>query len=190
MAYDVDTIEALLKTLHERLQEDLFAIITILNREERLEDWLNLMGMSDLIESKKEETYGTKTGRIIVIGESRVKKNVLESIMEEMGIDKHRLSCCLEYHDIKHYHFRNHQWNLEDAIIFVGSMGHKAEAIDGYSSPIAMMEQESGYPPVLRLEESDHSLANVTKSNFRNGLQKAIDEGIISVDHLAAEETA
>ena len=51
-----------------------------------------------------------KTGKIVVIGQSDVKAEVLLSIAKKLGLDKSRFESHLDYDDAKNFNFRKTQW--------------------------------------------------------------------------------
>ena len=51
-----------------------------------------------------------KKGKIVVIGQSDVKPEVLLSIAKQLGLDKKRLELYLEYEDAKKFNFQKMQW--------------------------------------------------------------------------------
>ena len=79
----------------EELLDDIRIRIIEANLGGTLEELLAKMGMSDLLEA--EDKYETYTdGKIVVIGDSNVKEEVLRAIAEKAGVDKKRLEFCLD----------------------------------------------------------------------------------------------
>lgn len=180
MAFSIDKLMQIEEILRPMLQEDLVAILAKLNREEKLEDFCRMIGAEEALGSQQEELFQpTKSGMIVVLGDSQVKENYMQGILKNLGLRKERLECHLGYHEAKSFPFRTIRYQVKYALILVGSMGHKAEDIGDYSSAIAMMEQEDGYPPVVRLGTNG---LKITKSNFREALEKALKDGIIQRD--------
>ena len=86
-------IEELLEledSLRIELNDNLTGILTNLNRTDQLEMFLSLVGMEHLL--AKDDGYQVyKSGKIVVIGQSDVKAEVLLSIGKKLGIDKENL---------------------------------------------------------------------------------------------------
>ena len=54
MALSIIELSDLEEKIIKRLSEEITAILSKLNRTERLEEWLDMMNMSDLLQSKDE----------------------------------------------------------------------------------------------------------------------------------------
>ena len=150
-------------------------ILTRLNRSEQLENFLDYVGLKHLLgEEPRYEVF--KNGKIIVIGQSDVKGEVLLSIAKNLGIEKGRLELYLEYEDAKKFDFRKIRWQPKYSLVMVGPMPHSGSGKGAYSSMIASLESESGYPPVVRLGSNG---LKITKSDFRKRLQEELSAQII-----------
>lgn len=176
MVFDVDRVAQIEENLRPRLQDELMEILVKLNRDEELETFCRMIGAEDLLGERKDVHYSTKSGLIVVIGESRVKENVMQGVLKDLGIRKERLECHLGYADAKSFPWRTLQYQPKYSLVLVGSMGHKAQNIGDHSSAIGMMEQEEGYPPVKRLGTNE---LKITKSNFQEAIKEALEEGIL-----------
>ena len=91
---DIEELNDLEDALRIELKDKLPEILTKLNRKEQLFDFLELIEMSDLLSQTKQfKPY--KTGKIVVIGDSEVKPNVIMAIFSNFGIDKRRVELYL-----------------------------------------------------------------------------------------------
>ena len=176
----------------ERLEEQIegltgqwTGILTMLNRKERtdggrgsqLDELLELLGITDPY--PQNEFVSFKTGMIVVLGASEVDEIHLTGIAKDFGLPKKRLEFCLHYDDLKSYDFNKLQWKPEKySLVLVGQMPHKTEGTDRFSSAIARMEQEEGFPPVLRCGTSG---LKISKTSFREALAKAFSDKIIKL---------
>ena len=157
------------------LRDGLTGILSRLNRFGQLENLLDLLGMRHLLQ--KESGYEVyKSGKIIVIGQSEVKQDVLLAVAKKQGIDKSRIELYLDYEDAKTFNFKKMQWQPSYSLVIVGPMPHSALGKGDYSSVIAAMEQEDGYPPVIRL---GNGTLKITKSGFRDKLKELIGNGML-----------
>lgn len=162
--------------IEEALRDRLLEILSRLNREDRLEAFLEYCGASDLLGNESDyEVY--RNGKILVIGESMPKKEEILNTAKKLGIDKDRLELHLEYEDAKKYDFRHIRYNLHYSVIILGPMPHSGTSKGNYSSVIEMLKKEDGYPPVKTLGTDE---LKITKSNFRDALEMLQNEGIIS----------
>ena len=162
-------------SLKEILSEKLLEIITRMNQTDKLNTWLEMMGLESLLEINSYRPY--KTAKIIVIGASEQKENILTGIAKSLGISAKRLEFCLDYNAIKSFQFTKLQYNANYSLVLVGSMPHKTLGTGNFSSTIARMEQEDGFPPLLRV---GNNTLKITKTSFRKALEKALEDGQIT----------
>lgn len=147
------------------------------NREGRLEELLELLTMSDLLQPSTGFT-SYKDGRIVVIGASEVKEEVLLSIANSLGLDKKRFEFCLDYEKAQKFEYRKLQYAPSYRAIMFGAVPHSSTGKGVSSSVIAEMESKDGYPRVVRLNSNQE--LKITKSNFKAGLEKLLSENYIS----------
>lgn len=150
--------------LRPALDEQLEEILTRLNRTGKLEQFLDLLGMRDLLGGDFERPLD---GKIIVIGQSEVPRETLAAVAKSMGFDKERFEFYLDYEDAKTFNFKKTQWSPSYSYILVGPMPHSGAAKGDYSSVITALEQDEGYPPIIRLGNSS---LKISKASFREGL--------------------
>lgn len=161
--------------LRNELEDRLTEILTRLNRTGQLDQFLQLCGLENLLNCESDYNVH-KNGRIIVIGQSDVKADVLLSVANKLGIEKNRVELYLNYNDAKKYDFKKIQWNPTYSAILVGPMGHSGSSKGDHSSVIAAIETAQGYPPIIRL--GTNSL-KISKSNFKSTLQDLLNAGVI-----------
>ena len=164
------------EALSSRLQNDLTGLLAKLNREEKLEEFCQLIGADDLLGGSQDDYQTSKTGLIVVIGESQVEERKMQGVLKDFGIRKERLECCLGYEAAKKFPYKKLYYQSRYSLVLVGSMGHKAQDIDSHSSAISMMENTKGYPMVIRLGTNG---LKITKSNFQKAIEEALRKGII-----------
>ncbi len=173
------SIEELLEledAIMEVLPDKMPQILSRANRTGELDDLLKLLGLSDLLGgANKLDTY--KSGKIVVVGGTQVKEEVLASIGKEFGIDKKRFEFCLDYNDAKKYDFRKMQYAPQYRVVLVGPMPHSVPGKADSGSIIAEIEKSDAYPRVERLMCGQE--LKISKSNFREMLQKLTDEDYI-----------
>lgn len=167
---DITELEELLDEIQKRIIEA--------NRMNTLDALLELLGMSDLIKPVTPRFESYKNGKIVIIGQTEVKEEVLKTIAGKLGIDKSRLEFCLDYESAKSYNYKKLQYSPIYKAVFVGPMPHKTEGTADSSSAIAEMENSEGYPRVIRLTASGQ--LKITKSNFRQKMEELLNEGYIA----------
>lgn len=171
----IEELLELEELIKENLDEHLTAALTKLNRDGKLPAFLEMLGMEFLLE--KETAYQVyKTGKILVVGGTEVKAEVLLGVAKELGIEKKRLELHLGYEDGKTFNFKKIQWNPAYCAVMVGPMPHSGVGKGEYGSVIAAMEAQAGYPPVIRLGVKE---LKITKSDFKSQLKKMIDTKIV-----------
>ena len=174
---DMDMLDFLEEELSSRLMTDLPEILIKLNRCNKLSLWLELMDMEDLLPSQEFSYKPYPTGKIVIVGETKVKRNEIEAIAKSLGIDKNRMELCLDYADTKRYNFKKLQYSSNHSLVLVGPMPHSATGKDEFSSVIVAMEETDGYPPVKRMGTNG---LRISKSGIRDALSEALKEGVIA----------
>lgn len=171
---DVYQLSEIEPSIREELNNRLEEILTELNRKEQLENFLELIGLKNLIQA--ENTLDVfQTGKIIVLGATEVKEDKLLGVAKELGIDKDRFEMHLTY-DVGNC-LKNLEYNYRIAAIMVGPLPHSGIGKDSYGSMISSMEkQRDKYAPVIRLGQNE---LKITKSDFKVKLQEMIAKGII-----------
>lgn len=164
--------EAIMEVLPGKITE----ILSKANRSGDLDVLLRLLGLSDLLGSEnKFETY--KNGKIVVVGGTETKEEILVSIGKQLGIDKNRFEFCLDYETVQKFDFNKMQYAPQYRVILFGPTPHSGYGKGDSRSIIAEIEKKDGYPRVERLM-SGHDL-KITKTNFREKLNQLLEEGYI-----------
>ena len=162
--------------LLQYLSEELEAVLIRLNRENQLEDLFRLIGASHLLHSGEIDNRNPK-GKILVIGQSSVKVSELLAVGKKLGFEKERFEFSLDYEAGKKYDFKKIQWSDKYSLILVGPMPHSGVSKGSYSSVIVAIENEDGYPPIMRMGTEK---LKITKSSFFESLEKAREERLIA----------
>lgn len=174
--FEQKTLEDICESVEERLTTELPQIIIALNRAGKLEEWLSMMNMEDIIPQERPKFQSYQTGRIVIIGDSSVNTTVLFGIAKGFGIDKDRLELCLQYKETVTYPYSKLRYNPDYSLVLVGPMPHSTSGKGEHSSVIVALESEEGYPPVIRLGQNK---LKISKSNVKAALQEAIEKGYI-----------
>ncbi len=167
---NVEELLELGDNIKDELDDHLTAALSRMNRSGQLEEFLRLLGMEHLLQ--KESGYQVyKSGKIVVIGQSDVKPDVLLAIAKRCGLEKGRFELYLDYEDAKTFNFHKMQWQPSYSLLMVGPMPHSGSGKGEYSSIIAAVESDPGYPPVVRLGTNG---LKITKSDFKTKLEEAL----------------
>ena len=160
------------------LSDSLLETLTLLNRTNQLEEALKIWNLDHLLDNgNKYEPH--KLGKIVVLGESMVRDDTLEMIANKAGIDKSRLVLYTDYEDAKKFDTRKLQYQTKYAAVLAGPMPHSGISKGDYDSVLSVMEQEDGYPTVIRLGSN---ALKITKSNFKEAINNLIEDGVIKPD--------
>lgn len=172
------SIEELLEleeNIKKELEEHLTEALTRLNRSGQLCELLKLLGMESLL--KQESRYEVyKSGKIVVIGQSDVKVSALESIAKQLNLEKSRFEFYLDYESAKAFNFKKLQWQPSYSLIMVGPMPHSGKEKGEHGSIIAAIENQEGYPPIIRLGANG---LKITKTDFKEKLIEAQNKNVI-----------
>ena len=160
----------------DEIIEKVTAKITLANRSGELEELLRSWGFADLL--SPSSAYETdKNGKIVVIGASEVKENIILGIIKSFGLDKNRFEFCLDYERAKTFPYKKLKYNPDYRVVIFGPVPHSSTGKNDSSSVIAEMKNHEGYPRVEVL--SGNSSVKITKSNFREVLDKLTREKYI-----------
>lgn len=114
-----------------------------------------------------------------MIAGTEIKEIELLKVADSLGIDRNRLEMCLDYKDASKFNYKKMQYNDNYSLILFGQNPHSGHEKGDYGSVVSAIENEPGYPEVYRL--GSNSL-RISKTNYKEALQKAILEGVISTD--------
>ena len=167
---DVEELLELEDNIRQELDDHLPGALSMLNRTGELEIFLKMLGMEHLLQ-KQSDYQVYPTGKIIVIGQSDVKANVLLSIAKRLGLDKNRFELYLDYEDAKTFNFKKMYYKPQYALVMVGPMPHSGVGKGDSGSIIAALENDEGYTPVVRLGSNG---LKITKTDFKNKLDEML----------------
>lgn len=176
MSLTIEELSDLEDKILMKLPEKITAVLSKLNRSGGLEEFLNTLDMADLLETQ-QEIYSYKDGKIVVIGGSEVKEEILLSIAKKLGPDKSRFEFCLDYKQIQKYDFKKMQYAPQYRVVLFGPSPHSGHGKGDSGSILAEVEKSPAYPRVERLVSGNE--LKITKSNFREMLKRLIEDEYI-----------
>ena len=146
------------------------------NRTGTLNDLLIKLDLTEFCENRS--AYETdKNGKIVVIGQSEIDKDKLLDIARKLKINDKRFEFHLEYKDGKTYPYSKLHYDPKYRVIMFGPIPHKTGENGDYESIIAKLENETGYPKVVRLQSNE--TLKITKSNFKKALKDLLEQDLI-----------
>lgn len=176
MALSIVELSDLEDELMARIPDEITAILSKLNRTGQLEEFFEMLGMSDLLQ-EEDDFYSYKDGKIIVVGGTEVKEEVLLSVAKKLGLDKNRFEFCLNYEAIQKYDFKKMQYAPQYRVVLFGPSPHSGRGKGDSGSIIAELETSKVYPRVVRMQSGNE--LKITKSNFKETLMQLIEENYI-----------
>lgn len=122
-----------------------------------------------------KSAYGI--GKILIIGESFLTAQQAKGFCRTKGISHTRLEFLSDYDRLKNKGIRKFQYNDNYSLIIVGPVPHSMRDKGDYTSIITQMEQEDGFPPVVRANNGN--TLKLTLSVFKQIINSQLDNGCI-----------
>ena len=101
-------------------------------------------------------------------------------IFKSYGLSKDRVELVLDYNEAEKYQYKKMHYNPNYRLVLFGPVPHSTKGNSGSSSILSEMENEEGYPKVVRLTNS-HNKLKITKTNLKKALQKEIAQEYIEI---------
>lgn len=164
----LEELEILIKAVTEKIEHNIIHH----NRQGQLQNYISLLPIDIELGSN---LINEKEGKILVVGQSNVRKNVLRAIGSNLDIDVKRFELVINYEEVKSFSFKKLAYSNQYDYILVGPMPHKVKGLEDESSIIAQIENNPDiYPEIIRVMTQSGEL-KITKTSFR----KALEENII-----------
>ena len=142
-----------------------------------LRSYLKSIGLEELT---PEIDNFQPNGDIYILGDLNIRDNIVYQIFKDLSIDVNRVKIVKGYDEFKTYNFNRFQYDTSVRLIFVGPMPHSTRGKGEYSSVIAKMEREEGFPKIVRLG-TEGSL-KVTKTNLKEAVIKEIESNYLDTN--------
>ena len=108
--------------------------------------------------------------RVLVIGDVSTSKSDLLKAAKQIGFDSDRLEFRIGYYELRESDVRKLRYSNAYSDVILGPLPHSIALKGDYSSLAARMEQEEGYPNVVRAT-ANRGL-KISKSSFAEALRK------------------
>jgi len=147
-----------------------------------IEEYLEKVEMADLLpQQDPQPIYDTLAdGKILIVGQTKLKPKDIYAICKNQGIDKTRLELHLNYEDVKSMDFRKYQYQANYRLMLFGPVPHSGVAKGDKSSIINELESSDGYPKIIRM--TDANSMKITKSNLKRVIGEEIISGYLEID--------
>jgi len=176
MALGIAELAELEEDILQDLPNKITHILSRANRLGQIEELLELLDMKYLMQPVSSyDSY--KNGKIVVIGGSEVKEDILLSIASKLGLEKKRFVFCLDYDKTQKYDYHKLQYAPIYRVVLFGPVPHSSTGKKESRSVIAEMENKDGYPRIIRLGSSQAQ--KISKTNFKEALEMLIQENYI-----------
>ena len=177
---DIEELDVLETRIIDILNDEgLLSTLIRLNTNERLEDFLDLLGHPELLEKNEHFFHAPSDGKIIILGQSSIRDADIISAFKEYGISKDRIELHTEY-NLGGFNVDVLRYSPSYSLILFGPVPHSIQGKGNHSSLITTVEQEQGYTHSIRL--SANGELKITKTSLKEAIQKAITNGWIVVE--------
>lgn len=109
--------------------------------------------------------------KILIIGSSCINQNQIIAIAKKYGMDAKHLEIVTDYKKISHFNFKKLKNSDKYCAVIYGPCPHKCKGCVGYSSPLAMIENEQDCFPYL-IRSIANGVLKITKSSFSCALKQ------------------
>lgn len=134
-------------------------------KQNPLTSYISTKSTSDII-------LDPKRIRILVIGATRIKEDVVKAIAKLYGFGNSHITVENDYSEIKKLTGNIKPYGSSYDCIIAGPMPHSTAGKDDFSSTIGKWEREEGYPFLIKAENESGEL-KITKSSLNTAMQKA-----------------
>ena len=155
------------KELEEKLIKRIKKELYNANRNNNIDNYLKSIGCEDLVVSYN--TIYSNNAKIIVIGRSYIKPDIMRAIAKNNGIDPNRLEIYNDYDKLTNFNINFLRNNMNYCDIIFGPAPHSMEYIGDYTSALSMIKQNSTEFPKLNVANDSNKL-KITKNSFEKCL--------------------
>ncbi len=143
-----------------------------------LRHYLHSIGLEKLV---PEIDNFQPNGDIYILGDLSIKDHIVKQIFKEQRIDVDRIKIVKGYNEFKRYNFNRFQYDTSVRLIMVGPMPHSTKDKEEYDSVITRMENEEGFPKVVKL--GTKGTLKITKSNLKDAIIKEIESNYLDTNY-------
>ena len=155
------------QAINERLKQENAELIS-----KKQEEGIHAVEKTEVIDGHRLLAPNRK---ILVIGGSEVKENVLRGIAKnDFLFAKRDLDYILDYDKIKNHTDRIKPYSSVYSGIIVGPCPHKTGGIGDYTSFVSKLANEEGYPFTIEARDAGGSL-KISKESFRKALERMVN---------------
>ena len=165
MLFNPSELEDLYGKLIVKIKSDLYTA----NAEQNVEHYLRYIHYDSLIQ-QYNQYYDKRNAKVAVICDSRINLDDMKKIIKKKGLRPSRFEFYLDYDKLTNLDMNKFKNSIYYSDLIFGPNPHKTKGIDGYSSAISMIQNESEQFPKLIIAESNSEL-KITKTSFEKAIE-------------------
>lgn len=166
MVLDSEKLESVISDAMEFISHELY----IANRSNDIENVLKKYHLEHLL-STAYEYYDRRDAKIIVIGQSQLNPSQMRLRIKKAGVKDEDVEIIDDYEKMTNIDFSFLKNSSKYSDVLIGPMPHKVKGIDGFSSLIALIENNpSEYPKLIKLETNGE--LKITKTSLDEAISK------------------
>ena len=171
-------VEIIGNIVAEAFLYDSVKIITHLDAIGKLDDFLKITGLKSEVRKELDRNL-LPTKKVIVVGKGLAKESDYRLQCRNANISPDNFKFYLDYEDGAKIDFDKYRDNPEYGGIIVGQMPHNGKSKGQYSSVIEYIENEPGFPKVVRSNEGSELKLSIR--GFYNAVLALYTSGALTV---------
>ena len=174
---DEEQLLAVSEIVGNAFLDDPIKIISHLDATDKLDEFLKITGLKSEVRKELERNL-IKTKKVLVVGHGLAKETDYRQQCKNAGISPENFEFHLEFEDGAKMDFEKYRNNPEYGGIIVGAMPHSGKSKGNYSSVIDYLENEPGFPKVVKGNEGGE--VKISLSGFYRAMLDLFTSGALS----------
>ena len=175
---DDEQLLSVSEIVSDAFRDDPIKIIAHLDATGKLDDFLKITGLKSEVRKELDRNL-IPTKKVLVVGNGLAKESEYRQQCRKGGFSPDNFEFYLDFHDGKKIDFDKYKNNPEYGGIIVGPMDHNGISKGDYSSVIEYIENEPGFPKVVRGNEGSELKLSV--SGFYRAVLDLFTSGALAV---------
>lgn len=176
---DEEQLLTVSEIVSKAFNDDPIKIIAHLDTIGKLDDFLKITDLKSEVRKELERDL-LKTKKVLVVGNGLAKEFEYRQQCKNIGISPEGFEFYLDFEDGAKINFEKYRNNNEYGGIIVGAMPHNGISKGDYASVIDYLENEPGFPKVVR--GNDGGELKISVSGFQRAVLKLFTDGALSAD--------
>ena len=175
---DEEQLLAVSEIVSNAFVDDPIKIIAHLDATEKLDEFLKITDLKSEVRKELERNL-IPTKKVLVVGSGLAKESEYRQQCKNGGISPDNFEFYLDFNDGAKIDFDKYKDNPEYGGIIVGAMPHNGVSKGNYSSVIEYIENEPGFPKVVRSNEGGE--LKISISGFYRAVLELLTSGALTV---------